>query len=53
MKPSLRKDLNDIILHVGTNNLILGRTSQDIAISKRGSKVLSSTFVSELSRILA
>ena len=53
IKPSLRKDLNHIILHVGTNNLILGRTSQDIAISKRSSKVLSSTFVSELSRILA
>ena len=33
MKPSLRKDPNHIILHVGTNNLILGRTSQDIVIS--------------------
>ena len=33
MKPSLRKDPNHIILHVGTNDLILDRTSQDIAIS--------------------
>ena len=105
MKPSLRKDPNHIILHVGTNDLILDRTSQDIATSivnlacsikddichvsisniilkdmckekniylinntnkikaqhlnkgklhlnKRGSNILSSTFVSELSRIL-
>ena len=33
MKPSLRKDPNHIILHVGTNDLILDRTSQDIATS--------------------
>ena len=31
MKPSLLKDPNHIILHVGTNDLILDRTSQDIA----------------------
>ena len=33
MKPSLRKDPNHIILHVGTNVLILDRTWQDIATS--------------------
>ena len=33
MKPSLRKDPNDIIAHVGTNELILDRTSQDITTS--------------------
>ena len=33
MKPSLRKDPNHIILNVGTNDLILDRTSQDIATS--------------------
>ena len=33
MKSSLQKDPNHIILHIGTNNLILDRTSQDIAIS--------------------
>ena len=33
MKPSLRKDPNHIILHVGTNDLILDRTSQDTATS--------------------
>ena len=33
MKPSLRKDPNHIILHVGTNDLILYMTSQDIATS--------------------
>ena len=33
MKPSLRKDPNHIILHIGTNNLILDRPSQDIATS--------------------
>ena len=33
MKPSLRKGPNHIILHVGTNDLILDRTSQDIATS--------------------
>ena len=33
MKPSLRKDPNHIILHVRTNDLILDRTSQDIATS--------------------
>ena len=33
LKSSLRKDPNHIILHVGTNNLVLDRTSQDIATS--------------------
>ena len=33
MKPSLRKDSNHIILHEGTNGLILDRTLQDIATS--------------------
>ena len=33
MKPSLQKDPNHIILHVGTNELILDRTSPDIATS--------------------
>ena len=33
MKPSLQKDPNHIILHVGTNELILDRTSQDVATS--------------------
>ena len=33
IKPSLRKNPKHIILHVGTNDLILGRTSQDIATS--------------------
>ena len=33
MKPSLRNDPNDVILHVGTNDLILDRTSQDVATS--------------------
>ena len=33
MKPTLRKDPNHIILYVGTNDLILDRTSQDIATS--------------------
>ena len=33
MKPSLWKDPNHIILRVGTNELILDRTSQDIATS--------------------
>ena len=33
MKPSLRKDPNDIILHIGTNDLILVSTSQDNASS--------------------
>ena len=33
MKPSLRKDPNHIILHVGTNDSILDRTTQDIATS--------------------
>ena len=33
MKPSLRKDPNHIILHVGTNDLILDSTSKDIATS--------------------
>ena len=33
MKSSLQKDPNHIILHIGTNNLILDRTSQGIAIS--------------------
>ena len=31
LKPSLRKDPNHIIFHVGTNDLILDMTSQDIA----------------------
>ena len=33
MKPSLWKDPNHIILRVGTNELILDRTSQDITTS--------------------
>ena len=33
MKLSLQKDPNHIILHVGTNDLILHRTSQDIPTS--------------------
>ena len=33
MKPSLRKDSNHIILHEGTNGLILDRTLQEIATS--------------------
>ena len=33
MKPSLRNDPNDIILHIGTNDLILVSTSQDNATS--------------------
>ena len=33
MKPALRKDPNDIILQVGTNDLILDRTLRDIATS--------------------
>ena len=33
MKLSLQKDPNHIILHVGTNDVILDRTSQDIATS--------------------
>ena len=33
MKLSLRKDPNHVILHVATNELILERTSQDIATS--------------------
>ena len=33
MKPSLRKDLIHTMLHVGTNDLILNGTSQDIATS--------------------
>ena len=33
MKPSLRKDPNHIILHVGTKDLILDRTLQYITIS--------------------
>ena len=33
MKLSLRKDPNHVILHVATNDLILERTSQDIATS--------------------
>ena len=31
--PSLRKDLNNIILHAGTNDLILDRNSQGITTS--------------------
>ena len=38
MKLPLRKDPNDIILHVGTNDLILDRTSQDIATDSRSSE---------------
>ena len=34
MKSFLRKNPNHITLHVGTNDLILDRTSQDIATSK-------------------
>ena len=34
MKSFLRKDPNHITLHEGTNDLILDRTSQDIATSK-------------------
>ena len=33
MKPCLRKDLIHTMLHVGTNDLILDGTSQDIATS--------------------
>ena len=33
MKPSLRKDPNDITLQVGINDLILDRTLRDIATS--------------------
>ena len=33
MNPYLRKDPNHIILHVGTNDLILDKTSQDITTS--------------------
>ena len=33
LKPSLRKHPNHIILHVGTNDLIIDRTSQETAIS--------------------
>ena len=33
MKTSLQKDPNHTILHVGTNDLFLYRTSQDIATS--------------------
>ena len=33
MKSALLKDPNHIILHVGKNDLILDRTSQDIATS--------------------